>query len=150
MNAILGLIMAAIFVYIGVNLLPGLNTTVATITTPTYDSGVAGLAGVVMIVFAAMKRRKIVASESNLSRITGRIAGNLNPFGHGNPQPSRGNNILVPWKVQRLGVELVDAIRPHKHPASLIGDGDIVRPSLKEEKTKWIIFGIVNAMRGAT
>ena len=51
---ILGLIFAAIFVYIGVNLLPGLNTTVAAITTPTYDSGVAGLADVIMIVFAAM------------------------------------------------------------------------------------------------
>jgi len=37
-----------------VNLEPGLNTTVATITTPTYSSGVAGLNGVVMIVFAAM------------------------------------------------------------------------------------------------
>ncbi len=54
MNMILGLIMAAIFVYIGVNLEPGLNTTVATITTPTYSSGVAGLNGVIMIVFAAM------------------------------------------------------------------------------------------------
>jgi len=43
---ILGLILAAIFVYIGVNLEPGLNTTVATITTPTYSSGVAGLNGV--------------------------------------------------------------------------------------------------------
>ena len=43
---ILGLIFAAIFVYIGVNLEPGLNTTVATITTPTYSSGVAGLNGV--------------------------------------------------------------------------------------------------------
>lgn len=46
--------MAAIGVYIGVNLLPGLNTTVAAITTPTYSSGVAGLMGVVLIVFAAM------------------------------------------------------------------------------------------------
>jgi len=46
--------MAAIFVYIGVNLEPGLNTTVSTITTPTYSSGVAGLNGVIMIVFAAM------------------------------------------------------------------------------------------------
>jgi hypothetical protein len=40
--------------YIGVNLEPGLNTTVSTITTPTYSSGVAGLNGVIMIVFAAM------------------------------------------------------------------------------------------------
>lgn len=46
--------MAAIFVYIGVNLEPGLNTTVTTITTPTYSSGVSGLNGVIMIVFAAM------------------------------------------------------------------------------------------------
>lgn len=46
--------MAAIGVYIGVNLLPGLNTTVAAITTPTYSSGVAGLTGVILIVFAAM------------------------------------------------------------------------------------------------
>ena len=51
---ILGLIFAAIFVYIGVNLEPGLNDTVATITTPTYDTGVAGLNGVIMIVFASM------------------------------------------------------------------------------------------------
>ncbi len=43
---ILGLIFAAIFVYIGVNLEPGLNSTVATITTPSYSSGVAGLNGV--------------------------------------------------------------------------------------------------------
>ena len=54
MNMILGLIVAAIFVYIGVNLEPGLNTTVATITTPTYSSGVAGLNSVILIVFAAM------------------------------------------------------------------------------------------------
>jgi multisubunit Na+/H+ antiporter MnhF subunit len=51
---ILGLILAAVFVYVGVNLEPGLNTTVATITTPTYSQGVAGLNGVIMIVFAAM------------------------------------------------------------------------------------------------
>lgn len=54
MQMILGLIFAAIFVYVGVNLEPGLNTTVATITTPTYSSGVVGLNGVIMIVFAAM------------------------------------------------------------------------------------------------
>ena len=54
MNMILGLILAAIFVYIGVNLEPGLNDTVSTITTPTYSSGVAGLNGVIMIVFASM------------------------------------------------------------------------------------------------
>jgi multisubunit Na+/H+ antiporter MnhF subunit len=54
MQMILGLLMAAVFVYIGVNMEPGLNTTVATITTPTYSSGVVGLNGVVLIVFAAM------------------------------------------------------------------------------------------------
>jgi len=51
---ILGLIMAAIFVYVGINLMPGMNTTINTITTPTFDSGVVGLVGVVLIVFAAM------------------------------------------------------------------------------------------------
>jgi len=51
---ILALIMASIFVYVGINLMPGMNTTIATITTPTFDSGVVGLVGVVLIVFAAM------------------------------------------------------------------------------------------------
>jgi len=51
---IMGLIMAVIGVYIGVALLPGINDTVATITTPTYDTGVAGLINVVLIVVAAM------------------------------------------------------------------------------------------------
>ena len=50
----MGLIMAVIGVYIGVALLPGINTTVATITTPTYDVGVAGLVDVILIVVAAM------------------------------------------------------------------------------------------------
>ena len=56
--------MAAIGVYIGINLLPGLNTTVAAITTPTYSSGVAGLTGVVLIVFAAMIIFFIVSAMS--------------------------------------------------------------------------------------
>jgi hypothetical protein len=43
-----------IFVYVGINLLPGLNDTVATITTPTYDTGVAGLVDVILIVVAAV------------------------------------------------------------------------------------------------
>jgi len=34
-------------------LVPGLNDTIATITTPTYDSGVVGLFSVVLIVVAA-------------------------------------------------------------------------------------------------
>ncbi len=54
MRMIMGLIMAVIGVYIGVALLPGINTTVATITTPTFDVGVAGLIDVVLIVVAAM------------------------------------------------------------------------------------------------
>ncbi len=54
MRMIMGLIMAVIGVYIGVALLPGINDTVATITTPTYDVGVAGLIDVVLIVVAAM------------------------------------------------------------------------------------------------
>jgi hypothetical protein len=62
MKAIYALILAAIFVYIGVNLLPGLNTTVATITTPTYSSGVAGMVSVILIVFAAMLIFGIVAA----------------------------------------------------------------------------------------
>ena len=56
--------MAAIGVYIGISLLPGLNTTVAAITTPTYSSGVAGLTGVVLIVFAAMIIFFIVSAMS--------------------------------------------------------------------------------------
>ena len=54
MKAVFALIMAAIGIYIGVNLLPGLNSTIATITTPTYTVGVAGMVGVILIVFAAM------------------------------------------------------------------------------------------------
>jgi hypothetical protein len=62
---ILGLIFAAIFVYIGVNLMPGLNDTIATITTPTYSSGVAGMCGIIMIVFAAMIVFGIVKSMAD-------------------------------------------------------------------------------------
>ena len=53
MRAITGLIMAVIGVYIGVALVPGINTTIGTITTPTYTSGVVGLFGVILIVVAA-------------------------------------------------------------------------------------------------
>ncbi len=52
----MALILAAIFVYIGVNLLPGLNTTISSITTAAgYDAGVVGMVGVIMIVFAAIR-----------------------------------------------------------------------------------------------
>jgi len=50
---IIGLIVAVIGVYIGIALIPGINTTVATITTPTYSVGVVGIVGVVLIVVAA-------------------------------------------------------------------------------------------------
>ena len=62
MKAIFALILAAIGLYIGVNLLPGLNTTIATITTPTYSTGVTGMVGVTLIVFAAMLVVLIVAA----------------------------------------------------------------------------------------
>jgi hypothetical protein len=52
-KAITGLILAVICVYIGVSSLHGLNTTVATITTPTYSVGVAGIVQVVPIVLGA-------------------------------------------------------------------------------------------------
>lgn len=45
MALILGLIFAAIFVYIGVNLMPSQEAN---------NSGIAGLVGVIMIVFAAL------------------------------------------------------------------------------------------------
>ena len=48
-----GLILAIVGVYIGVSLMPGLNTTISTITTPTYSVGVAGIMQVVMIVVGA-------------------------------------------------------------------------------------------------
>ncbi len=50
----MGLILAAIGVLIGISLVPAINTTVATITTPTYSVGVAGMTGVVLIIFVAM------------------------------------------------------------------------------------------------
>jgi len=46
--------MVVIFVQIAINLVPGLNTTLETITTPTYTAGVAGMFGVVLIIYAAM------------------------------------------------------------------------------------------------
>ena len=53
MRAIYGFLVAVIGVYIGVSLLPGLNETIGTITTPTYDAGVAGMVDVIMIAVAA-------------------------------------------------------------------------------------------------
>lgn len=54
MNLIMGLIMAVIFVTVGISMLPSMNTTVAAITTPTYTVGVVGMIGVVLVVYAAM------------------------------------------------------------------------------------------------
>jgi Na+/H+ antiporter NhaC len=63
MRIITGLIYAAVFVYIAVALTPGLNTTLATITTPTYSTGVAGMFGVILIVFAAMIIKGILGAS---------------------------------------------------------------------------------------
>jgi hypothetical protein len=52
-RAISGLILAVIGVYIGVALMPGMNTTISTITTPTYGVGVVGIMQVIMIVVGA-------------------------------------------------------------------------------------------------
>lgn len=52
---ILGLIFAAIFVYVGVNLIPEILPATANITEANgYSSGVVGLQGVIVIVFAAI------------------------------------------------------------------------------------------------
>lgn len=53
MRAIKGLIIGAIGVFVSLALVPGMNTTIATITTPTYNVGVAGMAPVILIVFFA-------------------------------------------------------------------------------------------------
>ncbi len=63
----MSLIFAAIGIYIGVNLLPGLNTTISTIVTPTYTSGVVGMVGVILIVFAAMLVFMIVKAMTESS-----------------------------------------------------------------------------------
>ena len=48
MKAIMGLIIAAIGVYIGVGLIPGMNTTISGITTALgYSSGVVGMVAVI-------------------------------------------------------------------------------------------------------
>lgn len=53
MAAIKKLIIGAIGIMISLSLIPGMNNTVATVTTPTYDVGVAGMAPVVLLVFFA-------------------------------------------------------------------------------------------------
>lgn len=50
MNMILAIIIAAICIGIGTALEPELSTTVATITTPTYSSGVAAFNGAIPVV----------------------------------------------------------------------------------------------------
>lgn len=53
MGAVKALIIGAIGISIGLSLVPGMNSTVATITTPTYAVGVAGMAPIVLLVFFA-------------------------------------------------------------------------------------------------
>jgi hypothetical protein len=53
MSAIKGLIIAAIGISISVALVPGMQTTLATITTPTYSAGIAGMAPIILLVFFA-------------------------------------------------------------------------------------------------
>jgi hypothetical protein len=53
MNAIKGLIVGAIGISIAVAMVPGMQTTLATITTPTYTAGVAGMAPIILLVFFA-------------------------------------------------------------------------------------------------
>jgi len=65
MNAIAKLVMVAIGLYVGINLLPGMNTTVAQIVYPTYARGVVGMMGVALIVFAAMMVFVVVKSMSD-------------------------------------------------------------------------------------
>ena len=52
MKAILALIFAAIFIYVGVNLIPGMQT--PTDATPTNASAMGGLIGITLIVFTAI------------------------------------------------------------------------------------------------
>jgi hypothetical protein len=53
LQIILGLLFAVIFVYLGVSFEPSINTTISTITTPSYGAGVTGLNSVLLLVFAA-------------------------------------------------------------------------------------------------
>jgi len=53
MSALKGLIIGAIGISIGVAMVPGMQTTLATITTPTYSAGVAGMAPIILLVFFA-------------------------------------------------------------------------------------------------
>lgn len=87
MNLILGLIMAVIFVTVGISMLPSMNTTVAAITTPTYSVGVVGMIGVVLIVYSAMID-KTVCPRSNPRSITA-LNGEACNESYGNPVPMR-------------------------------------------------------------
>ena len=66
MDIIKGLLTAAALIYISAHLEPGVTTTVATITTPTYSPEVMGLnrliipvlgIGIVWLVFKSMKQQ---------------------------------------------------------------------------------------------
>jgi hypothetical protein len=84
MKAIMGLIVAAIGVYIGVGLIPGINTTIAGITTAAgYQSGVVGMVDVILIVFAAMIS-EMVSYERKFIMIFPLNGEHLNSNEHGN------------------------------------------------------------------
>lgn len=54
MNAIFAFVMVVCGTYIGLGLLPGMNATTRTITTPTYSLAVVGLATGVVLVFTIL------------------------------------------------------------------------------------------------
>jgi hypothetical protein len=53
MGALKALIIGAISISVALALVPSMNTTLQTITTPTYNAGVAGMAPIILIVFFA-------------------------------------------------------------------------------------------------
>ncbi len=63
MKAILALIFAAIFVCVGVNLIPAMQ--MPTDATPTDSSGASGLVGVILVVFVAMLIFGIIRAMSS-------------------------------------------------------------------------------------
>ena len=79
------LIIAAIGVYIGVGLIPGMQSTISGITTAAgYQTGVVGMVAVILIVFAAMIFEKMVSPESNFRMIFPLNGEHLKQKCHGN------------------------------------------------------------------
>lgn len=54
MNIIKGILLAAIMVMVATSFVPALQDTLSTIVTPTYSVGVAGMFGVVLVVYGFM------------------------------------------------------------------------------------------------